>query len=118
LNPKKELEIAFSVLAEGNVHIRPHGVIHLKSDVGAPVSSIDMDYGQPLFPGRANTFYARSKTTGWRPGRYEAEVVLSYGENYGVVQQFQDTRVFSITPDQRVVVEETKDVPPEAGRAP
>ena len=73
----KKLQVSCPVKNDGNVHIRPAGLIEIKSG-DKTVMILNFNQGRPVYPG-LNRIYAASANSEFKPGDYRVIVNISCG---------------------------------------
>jgi len=66
---------------QGNVLIRPHGLVEISNMFGKQVATIRVnDAGAPVFPGEERSYATAWEYDGFAFGRYQAVMTLNYGD--------------------------------------
>lgn len=83
----------------GNVHLKPSGKIEIKNIFGDTVSSIELDE-RNVIPDATRRTTSSWNNTGFKFGRYNATLTLTYGES-AVIET--DTTSFTVVPYQTIL---------------
>ncbi len=94
----KDVTFTARIENEGNVLVRPFGLIEVRNMYGAEVAQIDFNSSRAsVFPNTARSFSANWEEDGLGFGRYEAVISLSYGPD-GARRSISTTASFWILP--------------------
>ena len=60
----------------GNVHLRPIGIFKIFDDNDQPVANVELEVGQPTYPGNLRSYLGEVKDLRMKPGKYVAHIDL------------------------------------------
>lgn len=61
---------------EGNVHLRPYGMVRIFTDKDKPMANIELKRGKPVYPGKSQGFFGDVADLRLPPGKYKATIEL------------------------------------------
>lgn len=85
----------------GNVHLRPKGWIYVDSDAGQRLLNVEINNGQPVFPGTERVYSGTVKGFRLQPGSYTARIELSDMDRPFDLPRI--TKKFKLTEDGKIV---------------
>lgn len=94
------LELVITLTSNGNTHVRPRGEWVITDFFGSETERISLAFGTPVFPGAQQQFFARSKRLDWAPGKYTAQLTVTYGDSIGPLQTLKKTFSLDVTADK------------------
>lgn len=60
----------------GNVHLRPEGIMQILNENGQPIANVELERGQPTYPGNERPYFGIVKDLRMLPGKYVAQIKL------------------------------------------
>lgn len=76
INSLGELEFYVDIKNEGNIHVRPTGALAVVKSGAAEAVSAPLASGMPVFPTKAQRYFARVQKQTFGPGAYRAELTV------------------------------------------
>ncbi|MCG3204694.1 MAG: hypothetical protein KCHDKBKB_01409 [Elusimicrobia bacterium] len=77
VNPSTDsVQAGILVRNTGNVHLRPHGIMQIANDKDQLVANVELEHGQPTYPGNERPYMGVVKDLRMSPGKYWAQIEL------------------------------------------
>jgi hypothetical protein len=101
VTPKnKTVQAGIMLENQGNVHIRPEGLIQLRNESNRPVANVLIKKARPTFPGGRQVYSNVVRDLELKPGLYTAHVTMRDKDRGEVI--IDDTQKFTINKDGEV----------------
>jgi hypothetical protein len=84
----------------GNVHLRPVGILQILNDKDQPVANVELEQGQPTYPGNERPYLGVVKDLRMAPGKYSARIKLTDFDRGVVIDERRQK--FLLTEDRQV----------------
>lgn len=69
-----QLTAGILVRNAGNVHLRPYGILQILDSKDQPYANVELEKGQPVYPGQQRAYMGTIKDFTLKPGQYTAVI--------------------------------------------
>lgn len=106
---KEGIRFMIVVKNEGNVHFRPRGKVVVRDKKREKIGETEVIYGWPVFPGRKHNYRAFWEIEDLDKGKYQAEIIFSYGDLYSKLNKsFKKIVNFKLTKEKIQIINQNE----------
>lgn len=101
---KEIIKIEVNVKNNGNVHIRPEGLVAIEDNAGEKLIELVLTSGQPALPAQETGYYALWDKPELKVGKYKTSITISYGKELNMEKKAALEKVFEVDKYGKVMV--------------